>query len=252
VTAVVGVLCRDGVVVGTDSSCTFTTGVGPPTIEQPTEKLKICSDAVIIAGTGQFGLGQRFGFIVETAYNEKLFARGPHFTSIGTELCKRARTDFGSTGVQMSQYGALIGFSFADKPYLCEFAVSDFQPEFKTETMWYCSMGSGQPITDPFLALMREIFWHKGPPRVQDATFAVTWALDHAVQVNPGGINAPVRIAVLEKHSGKFRARLLDDGDLDEHRQNIGQAKERLRDFAASQDATAPDTPEIPKPETPS
>ena len=116
--AVVGVLCRDGVVVGTDSSCTFTTGVGPPTIEQPTEKLKICSDAVIIAGTGQFGLGQRFGFIVETAYNEKLFARGPHFTSIGTELCKRAWTDFGSTGVQIEPVWGTDWF------FICRQAVS--------------------------------------------------------------------------------------------------------------------------------
>jgi hypothetical protein len=39
-----------------------------------------------------------------------------------------------------------LGFVLGDKPHLCEFAVTDFQPEFKTETMWYGSMGSGQPI----------------------------------------------------------------------------------------------------------
>lgn len=55
--------------------------------------------------------------------------------------------------------------------------------------------------------LMREISWSGGPPNVQDATFAVTWALDHAVTCNPGGINAPVRIAVLE--------RALEDSPLD-------------------------------------
>jgi hypothetical protein len=148
----------------------------------------------------------------------------------------------------MGQYGALIGFALGEKPYLCEFPVSDFQPEFKTETLWYCSMGSGQPITDPFLAFMREVFWGAGLPSVQDATFAVTWTLDHAVQINPGGINGPVRIAVLERHSGKFRARVLDDSDLEEHRQNIDQAKERLRSFPASQSADAPGTPEVPKP----
>ena len=48
-------------------------------------------------------------------------------------------------------------------------------------------MGSGQPITDPFLALMRSIFWGDGLPTVQDGTFAVTWALEHAIEVNPGG-----------------------------------------------------------------
>jgi hypothetical protein len=247
-TAIVGVLCRDGLVIGTDSSMTFGSGMGDKTIEQPAEKLKIYSDAIIVAGTGQVGLGQRFGHVVESAYAEKLFLGTSHYVKVGTELCKRTIADFGSTGVKMGQYGALVGFALGDKPHLCEFPVSDFQPEFKTEIMWYCSMGSGQPITDPFLAFMREVFWKGSLPAVQDATFAVTWTLDHAVQVNPGGINGPVRIAVLERHASKFRARVLDNADLEEHRQNIEQAKERLRTFSASQSADAPNTPEIPKP----
>jgi hypothetical protein len=248
-TAVVGVLCRDGLVIGTDSSVTFGSGMGDHTIEQLGEKLKIYSEAIIVAGTGQIGLGQRFGRVVEVAYESKVFLGTHHHTAVGTELCKRTIADFGSTNVKMGQYGALVGFALGDKPYLCEFPVSDFQPEFKTETIWYCSMGSGQPITDPFLAFIREVFWKAGLPTVQDATFAVTWTLDHAVQVNPGGINAPVRISVLEKQLGKFRARLLGEADLEEHRQNIEQAKERLRTFPASQSADAPGTPEIPKPE---
>lgn len=247
-TAIVGVLCRDGLVIGTDSSTTFGSGMGDRTIEQPSEKLRIISDAIIVAGTGQVGLGQRFARVVELAYADKVFVGGKHHIAVGTELCKRTLADFGSTNVQRGSYGALIGFPLGDKACLCEFSPADFQPEFKTETIWYCSMGSGQPITDPFLALMREIFWQDGLPTVQDATFAATWALDHAVQVNPGGINGPVRIAVLERHSGKLRARLLGNDYLEEHRQNIAQAKERLRTFPASQSADAPGTPDIPKP----
>jgi 20S proteasome alpha/beta subunit len=247
-TAIVGVLCRDGLVIGADSSMTLGSGMGDRTIEQPTEKITICAESVIIAGTGQVGLGQRFVHIIETAYSEKLFLGSNHSTTVGTEICRRALSDFGSTAVRPGQYGALVGFALDNKPYLCEFPASDFQPEFKTERFWYCSMGSGQPITDPFLALMREVFWDSGLPTVQDGTFAVTWALDHAVKINPGGINGPVRIAVLEKHAGKLRAKLLQEDDLDEHRQNIGQAKERLRTFPQLQNANAPNTPDIPKP----
>ena len=247
-TAIVGVLCRDGLVIGIDSSTTFTSGAGQRTIEQPTEKLEIYSDAVIVAGTGQVGLGQRFGRIIEVAYDDRVFVGTRHHTEVGTEICKRTTENFGVTGVQRGQYGALVGFSLGTRPYLCEFAIDDFQPEFKTERLWYCSMGGGQQITDPFLGLMREVFWRDGLPSVQDATFAVTWSLDHAIQVNPGGINGPVRIAVMEKYDGRYRARLLKGEDLEEHRQNIEQAKERLRTFSASQRADSPDTPEIPKP----
>jgi len=249
-TAIVGILCRDGLVVGTDSSTTFASSVGSPIIEQPGEKLSLISNCIIVAGTGQVGLGQRFCQVVQQAYEEKVFTGGKHHTLAANEVCKRAITNFQNTNANRGQYGALVGFVLGDKPFLCEFAVADFQPEFKTESIWYGSMGSGQAITDPFLALMREVFWQKGLPTVQDATFAATWALDHAIQVNPGGINGPARIAVLERTSGKYRARLLEDAALEEHRQNIQQAKERLRAFPASQNADAPGTPDVPRPDS--
>ena len=92
------------------------------------------------------------------------------------------------------------------KPILCEFSIDGFQPTLYTPEMWFCSMGSTQMITDPFLALMREIFWPTAQPTMGQAVLAVTWALDHAIAVNPGGVNGPVQIAVLERHkSGDFR-----------------------------------------------
>jgi hypothetical protein len=54
-TSVVGALCKDGVVVGSDSAATFVAG-GMRTIEQPTEKLVVVRDHIIVAGTGQVGL----------------------------------------------------------------------------------------------------------------------------------------------------------------------------------------------------
>jgi 20S proteasome alpha/beta subunit len=51
-TAIVGILCRDGLVIGADSSTTFASSVGSPIIEQPTEKLSLISDCIIVAGTG--------------------------------------------------------------------------------------------------------------------------------------------------------------------------------------------------------
>ena len=59
----------------------------------------------------------------------------------------------------------MMAFVAEDNAQLCEFAVSDLQPELKTAKLWYCSMGSTQPITDSFLALMRDILWKDGPPR---------------------------------------------------------------------------------------
>src|SRR6266849_5472246 len=98
-TAIVGVLCRDGVVIGTDSSMTFGTGFGP-TIEQPTEKLSIIENSIIVAGTGQVGMGQRFRYQIELAWKKKAFLSTNHHIDVGKALCKAGLDDFISTHAQ--------------------------------------------------------------------------------------------------------------------------------------------------------
>ena len=110
------------------------------------------------------------------------------------------------------------------------------------------SMGSAKAITDPFLALMRRAFWRTGPPLVHDAVFAVTWVLQHAIEVNPGGVNGPMRIAVLERQGGQWKARLLSEDDLLEHNQNVEAAYDALRRFRDRQSqGMAVDLPDVPR-----
>ena len=156
-TAIVGILCADGLVIGTDSSVTFAAGQ-LRTIEQPIEKLYIVGDMIIVAGTGQHGLGQRFGRVVEIELGKSLFTKTNHVTYVGKRLAAAGIEDFTSTNAPKNAYGALVGFPLGDAPHICEFAVADFQPEFKDSKMWYVSMGSGQPITDPFLAFIRDVW----------------------------------------------------------------------------------------------
>ncbi len=231
-TAIVGVLCTDGVVIGTDSSATFCAGASK-TIEQPTEKLYVCGEHVIVEGTGPAGLGQRFCAIVEKNYQDKLFVKSGGKSAMETSkiLCRLACEDFAFTGARPGQYGALVAFPAGGMPNLCEFAQSDFQPELKSKDMWYCSMGSAQHITDSFLALIRRVFWVNGPPTLADGVFAAYWTLKHAIEVNPGGVNGPVRLAVLE--AGSKGAHRLSEDDIEAHDAFVGNLEEHLRGFRA-------------------
>ena len=163
-TSIVGVLCSDGIVIGTDSSATFATADGHTgTIEQYTEKIHIASGKVIVAGTGAVGLSQRFNVVVDTAWTDGRFDNIP--TEVGKALSAAMIKDLTATSAPRGQYGALVAFPCRRTAQLCEFAVADCQPELKTpQTAWYCSMGSAQRITDPFLGLIRDVFWTKGPP----------------------------------------------------------------------------------------
>lgn len=231
-TSIVGVLCRDGAVIGTDSATTF--GGRNRTIEQRTEKLDIVDNQIIFAGTGSLGLRQRFRDIIEDAAGNDLLKKSRPI-ELGKFFSATALRDFGSTHAPMGTFGAMVAFPCQNEPYICTFDPEYFQPELIEARLWYDSMGSAKPITDPFLALMRKAFWTSGPPLVHDAVFAVTWALEHAVEVNPGGVNDPPRIAVLERQRGSLKARLLSDDELLEHKQNVSAAYDALRRFRDSQ-----------------
>jgi 20S proteasome alpha/beta subunit len=198
------------------------------TIEQKVKKVEVIADQVILAGTGAVGLGQRFKEIV-TDYWTSNQGQAKTPITIAKELCTAALRDFASTGMAPGGYGALLAFASGGKIHLCEFPTTDFQPEFKTQNMWFVSMGSGQQITDPFLGLMRRVFWGDTPPHVNEGIFAVTWALQHVIELNCGGIAAPAQLAVLD--SEKRKARLLGDEEIQEHISNAQGAEKHLQSY---------------------
>ena len=252
-TALIGIYCQDGVVIGADSAATSATAGGQPTVEQPILKINIIAGKLIIAGTGAVGLGQRFNAVIDKLWQTNGFRNQDEIGFAKTAAVAGIK-DFGETGATKGSYGALMAYPCKDMRnrqglHLVEFSAQDFQPEQKNSSLWYVSMGSGQNIIDPFLAFMREIFWKDGPPRVQDGVFAATWLLDHAVRVNPGGVNSPVRIATLENSGSGPLARLLEDDELLEHRQYQRAAKDALRNFKEYMElqSGAQNIPEPPK-----
>lgn len=242
-TILVGIKCKDGIIIGSDSSATFSAGQ-ISTIEQSTKKIQILHDSIIVAGTGSVGLGQRFCDVVGNAYAQKKF-RGMNGVQMATEITQLAIDNFIRTRAPQGQYGALVAYSADNDIHLCEFSNTDMQPELKTTGIWYASMGSGQLIADPFLGLMRNVFWGDGMPSLQEGIFIATWTIDHAIRINAGGVNGPVQLSVLGKDG---KARLLDESELAEHKENVEGVMEHLRAYKEKfSSETATPIPEAPK-----
>jgi len=148
---------------------------------------------------------------------------------IATDLCSRTMKDFASTRVEHNQFGALVAYPTDKGSQLCEFAIRDLQPELKSSKSWFVSMGSGQLICDPFLGLLRRVFWKEKPPKLNEGIFAVTWALSHAVELNPGEIKDPIHLAILESGSGS--ASRLDQNQIGEHLENVAAAEAHLATY---------------------
>jgi hypothetical protein len=202
-----------------------------------------------LAGTGQIGAGQRFTAAVDAAWSANAFGKAHTPTEFGKVLCSVGRTDFASTGMNHGSFGALAAFPVRGTLCLCELAVTDFQPELKTKDMWFVSMGSGQPITDPFLGMMRRVFFSGGQqPSVKEGLFLMTWALQHTIELNPGGINGPPQIATLmPNEKGEPEARILTDDELEEHKNSVDAAEKHLSKYReilnAPVNAAAPQIP---------
>ncbi len=178
-TVIVGVRCSDGIVIGTDSAATSTAGQ-IPVLRTDVDKIFLVGDRTIIAGTGAIGLTQRFHQIVEAAWNSKLFQKDT-LTCI-RQLAKDAREDFQRTQVPFHQqgglqFGVVLGAVFSGAPDLIEFGTYDFQPEIKRGKLFFGSMGSGQPLADPFLAFVKRVLWKDQTPTVDAAKIGVYWAL---------------------------------------------------------------------------
>jgi 20S proteasome alpha/beta subunit len=248
-TILIGVLCEDGIVIGSDSSATFSAGQ-IPTIEQPIKKVYVVANDMIFAGTGPGGLGQRFASILQQVRAKPEFPAADYL-SVAKFISRAAIEDLRFTYSSLGQFGALVAFTCSQQLYLCEFSITDFQPEFKVDEIWFVSMGSGQPIADHFLGLLRRVFFRTSRPRLNEGIWMVTWTLQHAIELNTGGINGPIQIAVLtRKTSGQpITARLYTENDLEEHRNNVEDAEQHLaayRSILAGRDQTTPPPPTPP------
>lgn len=260
-TSIVGIRCTDGVVIGTDSAATFGDG-SLRTIEQPTNrKIEIIGDKVIVAGTGYVGHHQRFAAKVKKLWDDNSF-RDLDPLEFAKKLAQAGLEEFHATRPHVLQYAALVAFQATKnkEPALCELPQGSmhpgiqvpgpaFQPELKDpkDHLWFASAGSGQPITDPFLALFRGIFWKDGPPDLRGGKFTAMWALKHACEVNPGGIKEPVKMAVLEAGKNGYAARMLSDDDLAEVENIVSDASAHFGRFKNILRGEA-NAAEVPKP----
>ena len=167
-------------------------------------------------------------------------------------LSALAVQDFGSTGVQRTPqgglgFGAMLAAPIVGQPELIEFSHIDMQPERKTGRLHFVSMGSGQILADPFLAFVSRVLWRGTIPDVKIATLGVYWTLAHAIKYALGGIGEPIRIAILRRINGAWKATLVGEDEQQEAAQHIDAIEERIGHYPAEIIETAPTSP-IPEP----
>lgn len=253
-TVAVGFYCHDGIVIGADSMLTPSIG-GLSVGHHKGLKVHLLVGEQIFAFAGDQGQGARFQIMADGSH--ALPATVSHPIDYVLALTNSLVAQFQQGGIPPNSIGVntLLGFVHAGNAHLCVFEGA-LQPRLLDASHYYTALGSGKLSADPFLRFLVDIFCVGGPPSVGEATLLTTWAIQHVIETNPGGVAGPIKIAVLEKdNSGTWIARQLTQNEIDEHLQAVESGMDALRAWRASLSTASPGaTPNsapIPPPPTP-
>ncbi|MEO1015352.1 MAG: hypothetical protein AAFX08_09235 [Pseudomonadota bacterium] len=233
-TAVVGILCADGIVIGADSALTQSAGQVPLLGQTSYRKIRIVNQNIIAAVAGDGDCHIRCCDALQAWANANDISQ--HGMVDGAVLLSNLfRNALSNTAQQAQQYvyDPVIGYPCKEGLGLISFsAQQNFQPKFALpDGLWFMTAGSGLFHTTPFLGFLRQVFWSESRPNVGGGTFTAYWALRHACDISPGGVAAPLDFVVLEKVNGSVAARQLDPSELDGHEESLNEVNKRLRQF---------------------
>ena len=228
--------------MGADSAASITVPLGPSTVCQKCTKLSTVGD-LIIGTSGPVGLGQSFRDEIDKTLKgrgNKCFWKTPLDAREGlrSAMWKHAKLEWESAEVVSKTIGpqaaqsafssTLVALPIGDVAHLIQF---DFKSssEVASDDLPFVSIGSGQPLADPFLAFMRKVLWPKELPVLAHGIFYAVWAVSMTIEFAPAGLAPPVQVFVLAKEGGSWQARQMEDRELGEHLQAIQEVEAAFR-----------------------
>lgn len=224
-TVVVAILCNDGVVVASDSMITNSMGnIG--TTETKGKKIYDVKSH-IFAFAGDPALADRFRAVLEHGISPHL-SQSQFPLDYATHATQILIKHFTATSLQLPILLSGVVAFVHDGNHHCAFFNQDLQPRLLDPNHYWFAFGSGKQFADPFLAFLTGIFGI-GQPSISTGKFIATWAVQHAIETNTGGVNGPIQMYVLAKEQdGSYSITEMCQQDIDDQSQAIEGARAAL------------------------
>lgn len=235
-TSIVGILCSDrGCVIGSDSCGVHlgqSFGAGHPftSIQTiPHLKTHVCGPDVLVASTGCTGLCQRAASVIELLRQQVDFSQATAMT-VSNSISAATLDNLALTRAPPGHLSSLAAFVSQDGPELYSFqSITGYQPERLTPGSWFRTAGSGQALSDGFLAFLRRALLQGRQPRLDEAVLATCWTLLHTIDAGALCVAPPLQIGVLAPDaSGQFAARLLSEDEIELHTSRVQDAERAM------------------------
>ena len=239
-TLIVGILCTDGVVLAADSAATFA-AVGRATIgQQEMRKVTRLNDHILFSSTGAVGIGQIISDRVLWLWNNNHLGGDKTPDAVMNELGKEIRAlvhPYMETGrlqhqltgdASSSLCKSIVALPVKNRAHLFNFDCSG-APERSSTDLPFISLGSGQPIADPFLAFLARIAWGGSQPDVAQGRLAAIWTISHVCVTNPGGVGGSIRLStLLNRANSQPEVIESSDAEIQEHLQKVAVAESAI------------------------
>jgi 20S proteasome alpha/beta subunit len=269
-TLIIGIKCKDGVVLGADGAATLGY-MGEPTIRQQVrKKLRLLDAQTVLGVSGPVGIGQRFAGFLEQVLRSGVNLNGQamrlreipahgvmqilreQFWNIirpELEISQKMAQSLGNPAMfQTALSSSLVCLLLGDEPALFSFD-EKAAPEQATGDLPFVTIGSGQRIADPFLAFLRRIYWPRELPDVDQGVFATIWALHQAIKTNAGGVGEPIQIVTVRQMGERsWQAEEMPETTWQEHLEFIESIETEMASVPSRLQATTKETPVPPPP----
>ena len=263
-TLLVGIRCRDGVVIASDSVATFGDGERYTAGGVEVPKIFRIHEKGVFASTGAVGMAQ----LISQKMNEVFASAQMHKLSESSVASQISRgvieatkpyydnaLVYANAGQRKHLSGAscktLFAVLLADGPRLINFDEIG-TPEFSKEIP-FIALGSGQGAADPFLCMLNRVLWMGGPPSLVQGKLAAAWTVWHVSKSASGGIGGPLQMAVLTGNASKGGLiEFVDNAGREAHAEMVGNVERAILDaVSAADNPNASVVPAMPAPPEP-
>jgi len=251
-TLIIGVRCRNGIVMGSDGLTTYSSFDGLPTIELQTgSKIRVIRNNALYAAAGEVGVGQdilakldhKWDSIStkESRYHE---VRREIATAISGEIeqyanriektlivVNRDKIPADRYLIEKVEFQSVICTSIGNECYLFQFDEHgnpvELEPAFT-----FIAIGSGQEPADFFLKFIKRVVWENRPPEtIRQAITGVLWTLQYVTSGSASlGVGDPFSIGVLEKENDTWQTSTFEGDSLRLYEDDIRIAEKALRE----------------------
>lgn len=248
-TVVVAFFCSDGIVIGADSMITPNMG-GINVGHHHGQKISVLSGPQLFAFAGDHGQSERVRIMADGSHAmlEKCGHAIDYPIAISTSIVQQ----FQKTGLGNNiGTNSILAYSHNQTISCCVFEGA-MQPRLLDRDHYYVALGSGKLSADPFLRFLTDVFCDGAQPTTAEAIFLAVWTVQHVIDVNPGGVAAPIRIGTYRfGEDGNPSGNLLTSDEIGEHVQAVASAANALREWRHAlqvvEDKDIPAQPDAPR-----